>query len=85
MERNKLVVIDMLATDVVLALTMFFGLLRLRGEGTGMFGLARLLWKQVRNQQFFVAQLRLAFLTYILFARALSGSFLTQEWRSLQR
>ena len=54
MERDKLAVMIMLATDVVLALTMFFGLLRLRGQGAGIFGLARLLWKQVRNRQFFV-------------------------------
>jgi hypothetical protein len=35
------------ATDIVLLLTMLAGLFRLRYDGYGTFGLARLLWKQV--------------------------------------
>ena len=82
MERDRLAFIIMLGTDVVLVLTMFFGLLRWRGQGAGMF--ARLLWKQVRNRQFFVVTLLSSFLKYIPFARALYGSFLPQGPGSLQ-
>jgi hypothetical protein len=39
----------MAVTDIILLLIMFVGLLRLRRRhGGGTFGLARLLWKQVR-------------------------------------
>ena len=44
--------IVMLITDVVLLLTMFVGLLRLRRRGGGTFELGRLLWKQVRWWRF---------------------------------
>jgi hypothetical protein len=37
--------IALLASDVVLLLTMLVGLLRLRKDGT-LFGLGKLLWKQ---------------------------------------
>jgi hypothetical protein len=50
MESNKLVVVVMFAADVLLVLTMLLGLLRSRDRSGGMFGLARLLWKQVRWQ-----------------------------------
>jgi len=46
MERNKLAFIITFAIDIILVLTMFLGLLRLRGHGRGVFGLASLLWKQ---------------------------------------
>jgi len=46
MERDKLTIIVMLAADILLVLTMFLGLLRLRDRAGGLFGLARLLWKQ---------------------------------------
>ena len=36
-----------LATDIILLLIMFFGLLRLGFHDRGAFGLGRLLWKQV--------------------------------------
>jgi hypothetical protein len=84
MERDDLAVIIMFATDVVLVLTMFFGLLRLRGQDAGMFGIARILWKQVRNRQFVVVIVPSAFLMYMLFARALSGSFFPQGPVSFQ-
>jgi hypothetical protein len=48
MESNKFVIIAILATDILLVVTMLFGLLRSRDRSGGMFGLARLLWKQVR-------------------------------------
>jgi len=51
MERDKLAYIITFAIDLTLVLIMFLGLLRLRGRGGGMFGLARLLWKQVRPWQ----------------------------------
>jgi len=51
MEQNKLAFIITFAIDVILVLTMFLGLLRLCGRGGGVFGLARLLWKQVRPWQ----------------------------------
>jgi hypothetical protein len=54
-ERDKIALIIQLAVDVVLITTMFFGLLRFRGRGTGMFGLARLLWKQVGLWQSLIA------------------------------
>ena len=44
----------MVAIDIALVLAMFVGLLRLRDRGGGMFGLARLLWKQVRWWRFLV-------------------------------
>jgi hypothetical protein len=47
-ESNKLAIIVMLAADILLVLIMLLGLLRLRDRAGGIFGLARLLWKQVR-------------------------------------
>ena len=47
-ESNRLTVITILATDIILLSTMLVGLLRLRRGGGGKFELARLLWKQVR-------------------------------------
>ena len=38
----------MFVSDIALLLIMFVGLFRLRLRGGGTFGLARLLWKQVR-------------------------------------
>jgi hypothetical protein len=46
--RDKLALMTMLALEVTLVFVMFLGLLRLRGRGGGMFGLGRLLWKQVK-------------------------------------
>jgi len=43
---NELTLISMAITDIILLLTMAFGLLRLRRRGGGTFGLTRLLWKQ---------------------------------------
>jgi hypothetical protein len=34
-------------TDFILLFTMLLGLLRIRSEGDGTFGLTHLLWKQV--------------------------------------
>jgi len=47
---NRLTLISLAATDIVLLLMMLVGLFRLRHDGYGCatFGLARLLWKQVR-------------------------------------
>jgi len=45
-EENKLNIIVTLALDMVLLLTMLAGLLRLRRDGSGRFGVARLLWIQ---------------------------------------
>jgi len=55
MERDKVPLTTMAVIDVALVLAMFLGLLRLRDRGGGMFGLVRLLWKQVRWWQFLVA------------------------------
>jgi hypothetical protein len=49
---NKPTLISMLVTDLVLLVTMLIGLLCLRCHGAGRFALGRLLWKQVRWQQF---------------------------------
>jgi len=48
MEHDKLALIIMFVTNVVLVFIMFLGLIRLRGRGGGVFGLGSLLWKQVR-------------------------------------
>jgi hypothetical protein len=53
MERDKSALITLVTTDVALVSIMFLGLLRLRGRVGGIFGIARLLWKQVRWWQFF--------------------------------
>ena len=45
-ERSKDQIIAMLVSDVVLLFTMLVGLLRLRKDGT-LFGLGKLLWRQV--------------------------------------
>ena len=55
MERDKVPVTVMVCIDVALVVAMFIGLLRLRGRVGGLFGLVRLLWKQVRWWQFLVA------------------------------
>jgi hypothetical protein len=47
-ETNKFNIVVLLATDIVLLLTMLVGLLRLRGDGIGTHGVGQLLWKQVR-------------------------------------
>jgi hypothetical protein len=39
--------ISMMVTDIILLLIMLIGLLRLRRDGGGTFGLGQLLWKQV--------------------------------------
>jgi len=52
LEDNKLAVIAILISDVVLLVIMFIGLLRLRHRGGGRFGLGRLLWKQVSSPPF---------------------------------
>jgi hypothetical protein len=51
----------MLVSDVVLLLTMLFGLLRLRKDGT-LFGLGKLLWRQVGGAQFALADRSYMFL-----------------------
>jgi len=43
---NRLVLISMAATDIILLLIMLMGLLRMRHDGYATFGLAQLLWKQ---------------------------------------
>ncbi len=55
MERDKVPLTVMVVIDIALILAMFLGLLRLRDRGGGMFGLVRLLWKQVGWWQFLVA------------------------------
>jgi hypothetical protein len=47
MQNFKLNLIVLLATDVILLLIMFFGLLRLGFHERSAFGVGRLLWKQV--------------------------------------
>jgi hypothetical protein len=52
LESSKPAIIGVLVTDIVLLLTMLIGLLRMRLKAGGAFGLARILWKQVRWWQF---------------------------------
>jgi hypothetical protein len=46
-----------LITNIILLLTMLIGLLRLRSEGGGTFGIGSLLWKQVRYRPFPLAMM----------------------------
>ena len=46
-ETNKPNIIVMVISDIILLVTMLVGLLRLRRNGGGRFGLASLLWEQV--------------------------------------
>lgn len=55
MEATKPTVFASLITDVVLLLIMLVGLLRMRLDRSGSFALGRILWKQVRSSQFFLA------------------------------
>jgi hypothetical protein len=48
-------IISSLVTDVILLLIMLVGLLRLRFEKGGAFGVGRMLWNQVRWWQFLLA------------------------------
>ncbi len=47
MHISELNILVTLATDVILLLVMFFGLLRLGFHDRSAFGVGRLLWKQV--------------------------------------
>lgn len=46
-ESSKLYVIVLAITDIILLLIVLIGLLRLRRDGCGTFGIGLLLWKQV--------------------------------------
>ena len=46
-ESNKLNIIVLFVTDIVLLLMMLVGMLRLRSDGIGTYGVGQLLWKQV--------------------------------------
>ena len=46
-ETGKLNIIVLLVADITLLLTMLVGLLRLRSDGVGTFGVGQLLWEQV--------------------------------------
>ena len=54
MDSNKINIILSLASDVILLLIMLVGLLRMRIE-IREFGLARVLWNQVRWCRFLLA------------------------------
>ena len=86
MQRDKVALISMLATDLILVFIMFLGLFRLRGRGGGMFGLGLLLWKQVRRS----SSCSLNPLMGFPFVRVFFGSCLPQEpgllqWQVLYR
>ena len=49
---SKLNIIVTLIVDTILLLTVLVGLLRWRSDGLGMFGIGRLLWKQVGYRSF---------------------------------
>lgn len=46
-ESNKPNIIVTFIADIILLLIMLVGLLRIRRQGGGTFGLGQLLWKQV--------------------------------------
>jgi hypothetical protein len=75
-ERDKLALIVLVALDYFLILIMFLGLLRLRGHGGSIIGLAGLLWKQVTF-------CNCDFLNFLMFLtlRALFGSSLPMDPR----
>jgi hypothetical protein len=52
MHISELNILVTLATDIILLLTMSFGLLRLGYHERSAFGLGRFLWKQVRYWRF---------------------------------
>ncbi len=52
---SELNILVALATDIILLLIVFFGLLRLGFHERSAFGLGRLLWKQVRYWRFLLA------------------------------
>jgi len=47
---SKLNIIVTLIVDIILLLVVLVGLLRWRSDGLSMFGIGRLLWKQVGDQ-----------------------------------
>jgi hypothetical protein len=55
LESSKPAIIGVLVGDVVLLLTMLTGLLRMRLKTGRAFGLAHILWKQVRLWQSLLA------------------------------
>jgi hypothetical protein len=67
-ERSKDNIIATLVSDVVLLLTMLVGLLRLRKDGT-LFGLGKLLWRQVGGAH------SPSLIAHIYFERVWFGSF----------
>jgi hypothetical protein len=62
----KPAIIGVLITDIVLLVTMLIGLLRMRVQAGSTFGLARILWNQVRWWQFTAATLQLFFTDFCL-------------------
>lgn len=52
MTSAKPAIIGVLVTDIVLLVTMLIGLLRMRINVGSTFGLARILWNQVRRWKF---------------------------------
>ena len=60
---SKLNLLVTLIADIILVLIMFFGLLRLGFHERDVFGLGRLLWKQVR---YWCSSLAVAFSAYMV-------------------
>ena len=74
LERTIPNLIAIPVTDFALLLIMLVGLLRLRCHRSGRFGLARVLWRQVRYH-FWLVRL-MVLLICILFGRVFFGSCL---------
>jgi hypothetical protein len=70
---SELNVLAGLATDIILLLIMLFGLLRQGFHERGVFGLGRLLWKQVGYWCFSLAVVLSAYMV-IRFTRVSFGS-----------
>jgi hypothetical protein len=68
---SELNILVTLVSDIILVLIMFFGLLRLGFHERGVFGLGRLLWKQVRYWCFSLA---VALIWWSAFTRVSFGS-----------
>jgi hypothetical protein len=62
---SELNILVTLATDIILLLVMFFGLLRLGFHERDAFGLGRLLWKQVGYWCFSLAVMFSAYMVVI--------------------
>ena len=78
-DPSELGFVPTIVADMALLLIILAGLFVLRRNGGGTFGLARLVWRQVK-WRFSLALVRLCLLNF-LFSRGLFGSYLAAQLR----